>query len=223
MGLSSLEQLPLVRASSLLEGRVVGAGGDGEGAGLHLSRLAGRLVELPQSAGSTALTLAGRLLLEAQLHQEPVAWIARRDSIFYPPDMAAAGVDLAALPVVWAPGAAAAVQAAEHLLRSRAFGLLILDLDAGERVQQGRLGRLAKLAEGAATALVFLTSTGTTRADAIIEAAGSLGSVVSLRARTRLESLGRGRFRCAIQVTKDKWGGPGARYQEPCRGPEGLR
>src|SRR6185503_11689 len=106
-------------------------------------------VELSAAGPVATLTCATGLVLEAQEAAEPVAWIAiaggaaqERGSAghryggsgfavagasFYPPDLADSGVDLDALVVVHAPGGLAGVRAAERLLRSGAFGLVVLD------------------------------------------------------------------------------------------------
>ena len=89
-----------------------------------------RLTELSASPAGAPLTLAFRLVLDAQRRGEPVAWIGRKDAPFYPPDAADTGVDLAALPVVWTADAVTAAKAADLLVRSGAFGLVVLDLAA---------------------------------------------------------------------------------------------
>ena len=96
--------------------------------GWSRARLAGRLVELSGRGATAVLTLAVGLVVEAQRESEPVAWIQGTSDSFYPPDLAAAGVDLAALPVIRAGGPAGAARAASQLARSGAFGLLVLDL-----------------------------------------------------------------------------------------------
>lgn len=97
-----------------------------------LPALSGRLVELPPGLGASgALSLAFSLVLEAQRQGEVAAWIGRGAGGFYPPDAALGGVDLSALAVVRVEGASAQARAADKLLRSGAFGLLILDLGAG--------------------------------------------------------------------------------------------
>ncbi len=93
-----------------------------------LAALAGRVSELSGFGPTSALSLTFSLVLEAQQRGEPVAWITSRTSTFFPPDAAANGVDLDALPVVFVPDAPAAARAAECLGRSGAFGLLVLDL-----------------------------------------------------------------------------------------------
>lgn len=92
--------------------------------------LAGRLVELSAPAhGPGALyTAASALLVECQLRGEIAAWVAAGPAHFHPGDLVECGVDLAALPVVRAGDLARAARAADRLLRSGGFGLLILDL-----------------------------------------------------------------------------------------------
>ena len=58
------------------------------------------LAELSGGAGAPSLTLACRLVREVQQQGEPVAWVTRPGSVFYPPDLADGGIDLAALPVI---------------------------------------------------------------------------------------------------------------------------
>src|SRR5260221_719247 len=70
------------------------------GATWELATLRGRLVELSARGATATLTAAIELVIEAQMLNEPVAWIAPTTGTFYPPDVAASGVDLAALVVV---------------------------------------------------------------------------------------------------------------------------
>jgi recombination protein RecA len=180
-----------------------------------LGALSGRLAEISGSHSCASLTLVFRLVLEAQTGQEPVAWITRRESVFFPPDAAATGVDLGALAVVWAPGTRRAARAADHLLRSGAFGLVVLDVGVDDRLAPPMQTRLAGLAHKHGSALVCITEKDGRRP--------SLGSLVSLRAeavRTRPEAGDR--FRCEVRVLKDKRRGPGWAHVEVCHGPDGL-
>ena len=98
---------------------------------------AGRLGELRGGQASAALSLAFRLVLDAQRAGETVAWITRRDRAFYPPDVAQAAVDVEALVVIWAADSLASARAADQLARSGGFGLRL-----GPRVRHpGRSGR----------------------------------------------------------------------------------
>jgi recombination protein RecA len=116
---------------------------------------AGRVGELSQAGYGGALTLTASLAAQVQARGEQTAWLAAEDSIFFPPDLAARGIDLAALTVV-RTDADGVLQAADWLLRSGAFGLIVADHPAA-RVTDAELGRLGRLCEEAGTALVFLT------------------------------------------------------------------
>jgi hypothetical protein len=95
-----------------------------------------------------------------------------------------------------------------HLLQSGAFGMVILDARE-EIVPQGILGRFAHLAEKHGAALVCLTER-------------ELGSMVSLRLKTRLRRLSPGVFRCELDVAKDKRLGPTPSTALVFHGPPGL-
>jgi recombination protein RecA len=175
---------------------------------------AGRFAEISTAAAGSPLTLAFRLVLEAQRAGEPVAWVARRDAFFFPPDVADAGIDLAALPVIWAPDTIRAAEATDLLARSGAFGLLVLDLGNDPRLPLHAQTRLVALAQKHETAIVCLTLKSRSRP--------SLGSLVSLRAHAVRPVRDEGLFRCEALILKDKRRGPGGRHAEVCRGPDGL-
>ena len=180
----------------------------------RLSTFAGRFVEVSADQAGAALTLAFRLVLEAQKGGEPVAWVTGRVSTFFPPDAAGCGIDLSALAVIWAPEAIAAARAAEHLLRSGSFGLVVLDLGAKARLPLHAQSRLAGQARQHATALLCLTEKERSRP--------SLGSLVSIRVQAARREREGDRYRCEAQVVKDKRRGPGWGHVEVCRGPDGL-
>jgi recombination protein RecA len=186
-----------------------------------LAELAGRFVELSGEGASAVLTLAIGLVLDAQRQGEPVAWVTSDSSSFYPPDVEESGVDLAALVVIRArasSGARAHAQlavAAERLLRSGAFGLVVIDLGKDVSLAQPLQTRLLGLAQRHQSVLLCLTEKH--------EEAPSLGSLVSLRAQARRKWLGRDRFECELHVLKDKRRGPTWSQSEVCRGPLGLR
>ena len=181
-----------------------------------LAPLRGRLVELSARGATATLTAAIELVVEAQLQGEPVAWLAPWSGTFYPPDVAESGVDLAALVVVRVADAMAAARGAERLLRSGAFGLVVVDLSFGSGTGELAMpvqGRLVTLAQTHDAAVVCLT-------DKPADAA-SLGSLVSLRAEaTRLHE--RGEWAMTLRVLKDKRHGPGAARSVKRRGPAGL-
>lgn len=177
--------------------------------------LAGRLAELSAPGPSAALTLAFGLVLEAQRRGEPAAWVTGGESTFFPPDAAEGGVDLAALAVVRVGDLRQALRAADHLARSGAFGLVVLDLGAGARVHLPALTRLGGLAARHQALILLLTRK---RGEE-----PSLGSLVSLRGEAAREDRGGGRFACRVRALKDKRRGPGWEWEELCRGPDGLR
>ncbi len=183
--------------------------------GWCFAELAGRIVELSAHGASATLTLAMRLVWEVQRAGEPAAWVAPRRRCFYPPDAAANGVDLQALAVVRVPEPTDLAKAADYLVRSGAFGLVVLDLGHDGRLTDRQLTRLGGLTMKHGTVLLCLT--------AKPDAAPSLGSLVSLRgpvARVRREA---GRFACELVAHKDKRRPPGWRHEEAWHGPPGLR
>lgn len=186
-----------------------------------LAHLAGRLVEVAAEEDSAALTLTAGLVLDAQRAGEQVAWIVPAASHFFVPDLAENGVDLEALAVVRVPDAASGTRAADTLLRSGGFGLVVLDAGARAAIPTALLARLALLAQRHHAAVVFLTHADIrTHLD---PSSSTLGSLISLRVRARRRRLAPGRFRCWLDVLKDKRRGPTWRHEEVCRGAPGLR
>lgn len=183
-----------------------------------LDALAGRFVELTSAGAGAALTAAVSLVLQSQLRGEPAVWIGVGATTFYPPDVAASGVDLAALPVVRVDDTHAALRAADHLLRSGGFGVLVIDLSmtggAGARVRMAAQSRLAGLARTHRTVLLCLTRK--------TDEAPSIGSLVSVRGEATSKRSAFDRFAWSVRVTKDKRRGPGWEHSGTCRGPEGL-
>jgi recombination protein RecA len=189
-----------------------------------LAALRGRLVELSARGASATLTTAMEIVLEAQTQQEPVAWLTLVNGTFYPPDVADCGVDLAALVVVRTLDVVAAARSAERLLRSGAFGLVVLDLGAnnGAALSMQIQGRLVTLAQTHDAAVVCLTE----KADDI----ASIGSLVSLRAEAlrKREAAAdftadsTAAFAVTVRVLKDKRRGPGWTQTLKRRGPAGL-
>lgn len=178
--------------------------------GWNASALAGRLVELCAGGASAAFTQALALVREVQQATEPTAWVTAQRHAFFPPDAAACGVDLQALVVVRTSPQAIG-RAADKLLRSGGFGLVVLDLD-DTALPQPLLARLASLARKHRSILLCLTT----------PAEGSrLGSLVSLRARSERHRQG-DRFCCELKVVKDRRYGPGWSSAALCRGPAGL-
>lgn len=183
-----------------------------------LGALRGRLVELSARGASATLTTAIEIVLEAQREGEPVAWIVPWSTdaagTFYPPDAADSGIDLAALVVVRAPGVIASARAAERLLRSGAFGLVVLDFGAAAvDVSMAHQGRLVSLAQAHDAAVVCVTEK--------TNESTSLGSLVSLRAEA-LRVRTKDGYEVTVRALKDKRRGPGWSRTNKARGPSGL-
>ena len=174
------------------------------------------LAELSGADGGPSLTLACSLVREVQQQGEPVAWVTRPGSTFYPPDVADGGIDLAALPVIRLDDVRDRLLAADQLTRSGAFGLLVLDLvedvPALPLAVQSRLSEQA-IAHGA---LVLCLTAKTERQP-------SLGSLVTVRGQARRIRRGEGRYVCRVEVLKDKRRGPGWTDEENRCGPDGVR
>lgn len=179
-----------------------------------LDTLCGRIVELSSDGLTASMSAALSLVLQAQHRGEPVAWIAVGRSTFYPPDVAQSGGDLSCLPVVRAADSRAAVRAADKLLRSGAFAVVVVDLGRDHRIRVPVQSRLAGLAKKHRAVLLCLTKKRREEP--------SIGSLVSLRAETRVKRSAFDRFTWEVCVTKDKRQGPGWTHGETCRGPEGL-
>lgn len=179
-----------------------------------LGALAGRIFEISDSGTTPSLTAAASLILQAQQKGDPVAWIAVGHSIFFPPDLLDWGIDLEALPVLRVLDGMAAARAADQLLRSGAFGLVVLDLQDQLHMRPAVQSRLAALAKRHQTLLLCLTrkKRGTP----------SLGSLVSLHGQGRIQKTSFNRFSWEVRMLKDKQGAPGWSHTESCRGSDGL-
>jgi recombination protein RecA len=195
-------------------------------AGWNLDELRGRLIEISGLGDSSSLTQAFGVVLDAQRQEEPVAWLTRAESAFFPVDAWCSGVDLAALVVVRLPDEDAILRATDRLARSGGFGLLIADLGSGSdkatalgraqppHVPMASQARLRSLAHRHDLAVVFLTRKTNKQP--------SIGSMVSLRAEASRTRNSDGFFSCALNVLKDKHRGPGWAHDELVRGPDGL-
>jgi recombination protein RecA len=171
-----LHDHPLLRAH--LRRHFEGAARAAGEPGWNLAEVAGRLVELSGQRASALLSLALRLVLDAQRRGEHAAWVTGRASSFYPPDAHELGVDLEALIVVRVERAGDVAAAAEWLARSGAFGLVVLDLTAASTVSMALQSRLLAQAQKHDLGVLCLTEKPA--------ASASLSSLVSLRAEARL-------------------------------------
>jgi recombination protein RecA len=175
----------------------------------------GRLSELSGGRSCGRTTLAVSLMIQAQLDDEPVAWVQLEDGSLYPPDLADSGIDLDALVVLRIPrraGAHGLSKAAEMLLRSGAFGLVVVDLTAGAPRGDAWQSRLSAMARKHGSRVILLSDGD----DSV-----SLGSMVALRVTPERERRAPGRFAVEQRIMKDKLGG-GALAAERRRAPWGL-
>jgi hypothetical protein len=189
----------------------------------------GRLVEL---CGEAQTSTAVAILAHAQREGETAAWIQPTGGELYPPDLVAAGVDVEALVVIHVPpngtgamsGAAGQCRAAELLLRSGGFGLIVIDFcrtePTGSAAWQGRLLGLARQHE---VRVLLLRR----------DARESLGPLVGMRVASHVERVinaddpsgfcpRTGQFEIHHEVLKNKSGGPLEPAAIRIRGPWGL-
>jgi len=177
----------------------------------------GRIVELSGDGRTARASTAVSLVIRRQAEDEPVAWIQPEGGSLYPPDLAASGVDLDDLVVVRVPSrgrAADLARAAELLLRSGAFGLVVLDLTEGRPRGDGWQSRLAGLARQHDATVLLLTES-----DA---RAPSAGPMVALRIEPVRERRAPGRFAVEHRVMRDKLGGLAEPAADARRAPVGL-
>lgn len=179
-----------------------------------LDSLGGRFVEIGGGAAGAGLTLCARLLVEAQRGGGLAAWVGRATSIFFPPDLSAAGVDLATLAVVRVEDTRHVWRACDTLLRSGGFALVIADVQGDIALPFAAQTRLGGLAQHHNATLVALTRE--TRHE------GARSSLVSLRADTEKQRTGHDCFACVAHIVKDKRRVPGWTHEEWRRGTDGL-
>jgi recombination protein RecA len=177
--------------------------------------LAGRFVEVGGGAATAGFTLGARLIAQVQREGKLTAWVGMGASVFYPPDLAAAGVDLAGLVVVRVPDARGLWRSCDTLLRSGSFALVVADVQGEIGVPFAAQTRLGGLTQRHNATLLAIT-----RQQARPEQAR--GSLVSLRAETAKRRAGHDSFVCGAHMVKDKRGVPGWTHEEWCRGTDGL-
>jgi recombination protein RecA len=170
---------------------------------------------------SAVLSFSSRLIEQAQLADAPVAWVAASESLFFPADMLQGGVDIGSLAIVWPRDALHALRGADALIRSGAFGLVVVDLGAGAEVSLPQQNRLARMAERYGATVVFLHAEFSGHDRAQSSAQNSLR--VSLRVEASRTRMGGGDFRCILRALKDNRRAPGWVVEEVRHGTPGLR
>ena len=194
---------------------------DGLEADWGLETLLGRFVEVSSAGSTAALTVVVRVMLEAQQRGELAAWVTSQTSIFFPPDLAACGVDLRSLPVVRVEKPYEVVKSAETLLRSGGFALVVIDLGMQQSMSLAVQTRLAGLARRYQAVLLALTREQSH--------CSSLGSLVAVRVESSRQRSGFSWFECALKILRDKRSQHGrnsrrnpTRRLDRCRGPDDL-
>ena len=206
-----LEKPVILRASALVDTQR----NTGWKCEFSYSNLVGRITEFSAPRSAPVLSFLSLLIKEAQTKGEPVVWVETTDSVFYPPDFAANCINLTALPVVWAPEVRGGIRAAEHLLRSNSFGLLVIDLPPHTIIDQGRLGKLARMADLNQIAVVLITG----QEDGV---SFTLGSIISLRLVGSRMDRDNSTHTCVLSAVKDKRDAPGWRQMEVFHAPDGM-
>jgi len=179
-----------------------------------------RLVEVSGQHACARTTTAVSCVIQAQARGELVAWVQPKDGGLFPPDLAAAGVDLDSFVAIHVPrhaGPFALVRAAEWLARSGAFDLTVVDLtDAlppgSSSNWQGRLQGLLRQYEGR---ILLLTSSTYENP--------SSGPLVGLRVEPRRGPLQGDHFEVRTEVLKDKVGLTADLATSSSIAPAGLR
>lgn len=179
----------------------------------------GRLIEISGGRDAPLLTAAASALAQAQRRGDVAAWVESAVSSFYPPDVAAWGIDFDALPVIRLPQKETAyglLRATEILLRTGGFDLVIVDLTdvrAPRTSDAAWQGRLLGLARTHSASVLFLTRKHTEMQ--------SLGPLVSLRLEPRIKRVKKFTFEITYTILKDKRG-EFATSTEVVRGCPGL-
>lgn len=161
--------------------------------------LAGRLIEISDPEPAAALSFAFLLVREVQTLGQPAAWVSSMHDSFYPPDAQSNGIDLQSLPVLRMANEQDMHRAAETLLRSGAFQLVVLDLGRSCRVSPANQSRLNALARKHGACVLFLTEKPLT--------APSIGPLISLRVRTIRTHVAENAFSCQLDVIRDRRAG----------------
>lgn len=180
-----------------------------------LRELAGRLVEISDPQPAASLSFAFLLVRETQMQKDCAAWVGCAQGSFHPPDARDFGIDLRNLPVLRMARCQDACRAAETLLRSGAFRLVVLDLGTVSHVSSATQARMHALVRQHQACVLFLTEKKHERQ--------SIGPLVSLRACTSRSQVETDRFLCELHVTRDKRRGAGWNWQQVFSGIDGYR
>ncbi len=164
--------------------------------GWNLREVQGRLVEISEPLPIAALSFCFLLVHEVQMAGGYAAWVGSTDSTFYPPDAEKGGIDLRNLPILRLSDTQSKGRAAEVLLRSGAFQLVLLDIGCDHAISVARLAQLNGLVRKHNACAVFLTRKQ--------HGEQSVGSLISLYARTSRQHVETNSFSCELQILRDK-------------------
>lgn len=105
---------------------------------------------------SALTTLAAYLVHEIQRDREAAVWVTDSARLPHAPDLLDVGIDLDAMPILRLCDARDGAHASMMALASGAFGGLIWDLDAPQKLTRGTLTALGMLARRHDAAVLFL-------------------------------------------------------------------
>ncbi len=182
--------------------------------GWNLQELRGRLVEISEPHPIAGLSFCFLLVREVQMAGGCAAWIGPMDSTFYPPDAEKGGIDLRNLPILRLTDIQSLGRAAEILLRSGAFQLVLLDLGYDHTISIARLAQLNGLVRKHNACAVFLTHKQ--------HGEQSVGPLISLHARTSRQRVETDSFSCELRILRDKRRGRKWTWQTRLSGVEGY-
>ncbi|MFY9345960.1 MAG: hypothetical protein WAT39_25945 [Planctomycetota bacterium] len=186
-------------------------------------------MEVATGLDGAGTSLAVAAVVSAQRAGEIAAWLQLQHGSLFPPDLESAGVDLDGLVVVHVPPRGVAVptaakspaaaraahelpKAAELLLRSGAFDLLVLDLRSGAPPRGAWAGRLRALAREHQSRVLLLTDARTP---------ADLGTAIAQRIAPRRRRQ-EGTFALELQLLVDRMPAPGRVATLLRSGPAGL-
>lgn len=221
----------IMTARALLERDQLDAPRRGEGAPRwSFEELGGSLIEIVEGRAPAALSFCSSLISQAQRADVPLAWLTSGESLFFPADMRQNGVDVGALAIVRLGAAAQMLRAADALIRSGAFGLLLVDGGAALDIHPSQQQRLSRMAKKYGVVVVFLRAhlsarvaqMGKTRAKTSARSS-RYALKASLQVEASWERAAQGHFGCTLRAIKDRRCAPGWRVQEVRRGTPGLR
>jgi len=185
---------------------------------LTFGSLSGQVVEFSGWRPTALITLSAGLMRACLKNRRECAWILcgpeNEHSLFYPPDLASAGIDVERIPILPADSAARAFGLAERLLRSGAFGMIVLDLTLHHSIRSRLVGRVNALARSHESLVLCLTRRPPGQP--------SLDPMVFIHYHMESRRDDAGRFRASWHLRKDKQGVPGQRGEGLYEPPPGL-